>query len=248
MISPVLLEDLANLTLNDFESGQIILLDKPLTWTSFDVVNRIRVALCRHFKIKKLKVGHAGTLDPLATGLLILCTGRYTKQIDTLQAMTKTYSGSFTLGATTPSYDLETDVDQWFSTDHINNELVHEVSQNFLGNINQLPPIYSAIKKDGKRLYEIARSGNNTEINPRAIEILDFDVSLDKDKVFFKVVCSKGTYIRSLAHDFGKALNSGAYLSSLVRNQIGDYSLNQALSMEQFLASFKRSIIKPNLV
>ena len=190
------------------------------------------------FNLKKIKVGHAGTLDPLATGLLILCTGKQTKSIETYQGQVKEYTGTFVLGATTPSYDLETDIDQTFSTKHITKELIHNTTKQFVGKIQQKPPIFSAIKKDGKRLYELAREGKTTEIKTREIEIFEFDITkIDLPNLEFRVVCSKGTYIRSLAYDFGLALNSGAHLSVLRRTKIGNFSVDNALSIDEFITT-----------
>ena len=204
-------------TAEDYQSGQVILIDKPIEWTSFQVVNKLRWEIRQAFKIKKIKVGHAGTLDPLATGLLVICTGKMTKQIDTFQGQIKEYTGTFVLGSTTPSYDLETEIDETFSTKHITKELVSKTTKQFLGDIEQFPPIFSAIKKDGKRLYEFARAGESVEIKPRKISIREFEITrFENNKVDFRVVCSKGTYIRSLANDFGKALNSGAHILSLI--------------------------------
>ncbi len=221
----------------DFKNGQVLLIDKPLEWTSFQVVNKLRWHIRQKFGIKKIKVGHAGTLDPLATGLLIICTGKFTKQINEYQAQVKEYTGEITLGATTPSYDLETEVDETFSTAHITNELVHEVTKQFIGEIDQKPPIFSALKKDGKRLYELAREGKTTEISFRKIVIEKFEITkIDFPKVNFRVVCSKGTYIRSLAYDFGKALNSGAHLSELRRTKIGKFSVENGTTIDKFIA------------
>ncbi|SEA61725.1 tRNA pseudouridine55 synthase [Psychroflexus halocasei] len=224
-----------DLTLEDFKEGQLICFDKPLGWTSFQVVNKVRWLIKRKFGIKKIKVGHAGTLDPLATGLVILCTGKYTKQIESLMGQTKVYIGEITLGATRPSYDMETEIDQTFETKHITSDLLEEVRQEFLGEIMQQPPIFSALKKDGKKLYEYARKGEEVEIPKRQVLIDDFQLTkFDLPKFEFKVTCSKGTYIRSLAHDYGMAVKSGAYLSALKRTQIGDYKISNALSIEGF--------------
>lgn len=224
------------LTLDDYKNGQVLLIDKPLEWTSFQAVNKIRWHIKRKFGIKKIKVGHAGTLDPLATGLLILCVGKETKNIEKYQGLTKEYEATFTLGATTPSYDLETEIDKTFPTEHITTELLEETSQKFTGTILQKPPIFSAIKKEGKRLYEIARQGKTVEIEARKITIEEFKITkIDFPKVTAKIVCSKGTYIRSLAHDFGQALNSGAHLSTLRRTKIGDFSVENALTIDEFL-------------
>jgi len=223
---------------DDFKNGKVLLIDKPLKWTSFQVVNKLRSEIKRAFNIKKIKVGHAGTLDPLATGLLIICTGKFTKKINDYQAQTKTYIGTFTLGATTPSYDLETEVNQTFSMAHITEELIQQTAKQFTGIINQKPPIFSAIQKDGKRFYDIARSGKTIEIEPRKVEINSFEITnIAMPNVDFKVTCSKGTYIRSLAYDFGKALNSGAYLSALRRTKIGDFDVENALTIEDFIES-----------
>lgn len=224
------------MTEEDFKNGQVLLIDKPLTWTSFQVVNKLRWHIKQRFKIKKIKVGHAGTLDPLATGLLIICTGKKTKEINTYQGQIKEYTGTFTLGATTPSYDLETEINEIFLTDHISEQLLEETTKQFIGDIQQKPPIFSAIKKEGKRLYEIARKGETTEIKARTVTISEFEITnINLPNVDFRVVCSKGTYIRSLAFDFGKALNSGAHLSALRRTKIGDFSVEKASSIEDFI-------------
>ena len=226
------------LTLEDFKNGQLLLIDKPLTWTSFQVVNKLRGVIRKKFDVKKIKVGHAGTLDPLATGLLIICVGKLTKKIDTYQAQEKTYTGSITLGATTPSYDLETAIDKTFPTEHITPDLIHKTTQQFIGNISQKPPLFSAIWKDGKRLYDIARAGEKVEIPTRQIEIKKFEITnIDFPKIDFLVTCSKGTYIRSLAYDFGLALNSEAHLSALRRTEIGDFKVSDAQSIETFINS-----------
>ena len=220
---------------DDFLNGQVLLIDKPLEWSSFDAVNAVKWAIKRKFGLKKIKVGHAGTLDPLATGLLIICTGRATKTIQQIQALTKEYTGTMTLGATTPSFDMETEVDQVFSMEAITNETIHKAAESFVGVIEQFPPIFSAVRKDGKRLYEYARSGKEVEITPREIEIQEFEiVSIDLPKVDFRVRCSKGTYIRSLANDLGGKLGCGAYLSALRRTKIGDYNVNNALHPKKF--------------
>lgn len=227
------------------EQGSVLLIDKPLEWTSFDVVNKLRYTLVKNLEKfkeikegekRKLKVGHAGTLDPLATGLLIVCIGRETKSIDQYMATEKEYTGSFFIGATRPSYDRETEIDQTFPTEHITPDLIHAATKQFSGDIMQLPPAHSAIKKDGKRLYESARAGIEVELTPRAVTIKEFEITrIEMPLVHFRVVCSKGTYIRSLASDFGKALNSGSYLNSLCRTRSGDFLLSNALSMEQAL-------------
>ena len=223
-----------------FKNGQVLLIDKPLTWTSFQVVNKLRWEIRQRFNIKKIKVGHAGTLDPLATGLLIICTGKQTKQIDTYQGQVKEYTGTFTLGATTPSYDLETEIDNTFSIAHITEALLHETTQQFTGEIQQKPPIFSAIKKDGKRLYELARKGETTEIKERTVTVTSFEITkINLPAVDFRIICSKGTYIRSIAFDFGKALNSGGYLSALRRTKIGEFSVDNALSVAGFIENLK---------
>lgn len=220
----------------DFKEGQVLLIDKPLKWTSFQVVNKIRWHIRQKFNLKKIKVGHAGTLDPLATGLLILCTGKFTKKIETYQAQTKEYTGEITLGATTPSYDLETEIDAVFSTEHLTEELIYKTAKLFEGEIEQKPPIFSAIKKDGKRLYELAREGKTTEIKSRKITIEAFEITkINFPKIEFRIVCSKGTYIRSLAFDFGVALKSGAHLSALRRTKIGAFNVNNALDPLLFI-------------
>ena len=222
-------------TAEDFKEGQILLIDKPLEWTSFQVVNKVRWLIRKKHNIKKIKVGHAGTLDPLATGLLILCTGAFTKRIESLQGLEKEYTGTFTLGATTPSYDLETAIDKTYPTNHLTQETIQKTTKNFIGEIEQFPPVFSAIKKEGKRLYEYARAGEKVEIKSRRIKITEFEITDIRGlEVDFKVVCSKGTYIRSLAYDFGKALDSGAHLSALRRTRIGRYHVNEAFSVEFF--------------
>ena len=222
-------------TKEDFLNGQILLIDKPIEWSSFQAVNALKWAIRKKFSLKKIKIGHAGTLDPLATGLLIICTGKFTKKIPELQGQVKEYTGTFTLGATTPSYDLETEVNGNFPIDHITDASIKDATTQFLGEIDQVPPIFSALKKDGKRLYELAREGKEVEIKSRKIEISEFEITrIDLPEVDFRVVCSKGTYIRSLAHDFGKALGSGAYLSELRRTKIGDFNVNNATSPNVF--------------
>ncbi|MBP93980.1 MAG: tRNA pseudouridine(55) synthase TruB [Flavobacteriaceae bacterium] len=221
-----------------FQSGQVLLIDKPLHWTSFQAVNKLRWEIRHAYNIKKIKVGHAGTLDPLATGLLVICTGKMTKQINTFQGQDKEYTGTFVLGATTPSYDLETAIDATFPTEHISEDLIYKTTKQFIGEIDQFPPVFSAIKKEGKRLYEFARAGEAVKINSRRIQISTFEITkIDGLNIEFRVVCSKGTYIRSLAHDFGKALNSGAHLSVLRRTKIGDLHVDNALSPEAFIES-----------
>jgi tRNA pseudouridine55 synthase len=223
------------MNLEDYKEGQLILIDKPLGWTSFQVVNKIRWLIKQQFKIKKIKVGHAGTLDPLASGLLLLCVGKFTKKIDTYQAQVKEYTGTITLGATTPSYDLETEIDERFDYSSITSEEINEATLQFIGEIQQQPPIFSALKKEGKRLYEYARAGEEVEIPTRTVHIPTFKITnIELPNIDFRVVCSKGTYIRSLAHDFGKSLNNGGHLSALRRTKIGDYSVKSAVSIEAF--------------
>ena len=223
-------------TEEDYKNGQVLLIDKPLNWTSFQAVNKLRWAIRQAFSIKKIKVGHAGTLDPLATGLLVICTGKMTKQINTFQGQEKEYTGTFVIGSTTPSFDLETGIDKTFPTEHISEDLIHNTTQQFIGKIEQFPPIFSAIKKDGKRLYEFARAGESVEIKSRQVEITAFEITeINNLQLKFRVVCSKGTYIRSLAHDFGKALNSGAHLSELRRTRIGEFKVDDAFTPEAFM-------------
>lgn len=222
-------------TKEDYLEGQLILIDKPLQWTSFQAVNAIKWAIRKNFQLKKIKVGHAGTLDPLASGLLLICTGKFTKRINEFQGMPKEYEGTITLGGTTPSYDMETAADNTYPTDHINSEQIFETTNLFLGEIEQVPPVFSALKKDGKRLYEYAREGKELKIKARVIEIMKFEIlEVKMPEIQFRVQCSKGTYIRSLAHDFGKALNSGAYLSSLRRTKIGEYNVDNAVTPANF--------------
>lgn len=229
------------MTKEDYLSGQVLLIDKPLEWTSFQVVNKLRWEIRQAFNIKKIKVGHAGTLDPLASGLLVICTGKMTKQIDSFQGQIKEYTGTITLGSTTPSYDLETEVNASFPTDHITPELIRETTKQFIGEIDQFPPVFSALKKDGKRLYEYARAGEAVEVKSRRITIEAFDITgINGTAVDFRVVCSKGTYIRSLAHDFGKALQSGGHLSALRRTKIGDFDVSNGLSIDDFIANLPK--------
>jgi tRNA pseudouridine55 synthase len=217
-------------TAEDFKTGQILLIDKPLTWSSFQAVNKVRWVIRKAFEIKKIKVGHAGTLDPLATGLLVICTGKFTKRLSEFQGQIKEYTGEITLGGTTPSYDLESEVTETFPTTHITETQIHETTKKFIGEIEQYPPVFSALKKDGKRLYEYARNNEEVVINPRNISISEFEITkIDLPRVEFRVVCSKGTYIRSLAFDFGKALQSGGHLSKLRRTKIGDFSADKAI-------------------
>ncbi len=223
-------------TAEDFLNGQIILIDKPLHWTSFQAVNKMKYALINKAGLpKKFKIGHAGTLDPLASGLLLVCTGKFTKKITELQGQAKEYTGTFYIGATTPSYDLETEIDQTFDTSHIDESLIHETVKQFLGEIDQKPPIFSAIKKEGVRLYEHARAGETVEIASRKTTIHEFEITrIALPEVDFRVVCSKGTYIRSLAYDFGKSMDSGSHLKVLRRTKIGDYNVKDAMDVTLF--------------
>ena len=222
-------------TVEDFLDGQILLINKPLGWTSFDVVKKIKNLIRTKYSLKKIKVGHAGTLDPLATGLLIVCTGKFTKLISKIQGQEKTYTGTITLGGTTPSFDLETEVDNNYETAHITEELIKESTTQFIGEIDQKPPIFSALKKGGERLYEKARRGETIEIESRKVTVREFTItSIENLEVNFEIKCSKGTYIRSIAHDFGAALNSGGYLSKLCRTSIGEYQLSEAIDVETF--------------
>ncbi len=222
-------------TKEDFLNGQLLLIDKPLGWSSFQAVNKLKWVIRKKFELKKIKIGHAGTLDPLATGLLLICTGKFTKTINELQGQVKEYIGTITIGATTPSYDLETEVDQIFPIDHITEAMIHETTKQFIGEIEQTPPIFSALKKDGKRLYQYAREGQSVEIKKRNITISEFEITeIALPEIKFRVVCSKGTYIRSLANDFGKALESGGHLTVLRRTKIGDYNVNIAQSPLDF--------------
>lgn len=221
----------------DFIEGVTLYFDKPYRWTSFDVVAKIRWQLCRKLGIKKLKVGHAGTLDPLATGVVIVCTGRSTKRIDELQARTKEYVAVLQLGATTPSFDLEKPIDQTFPTEHINRELIDEVLPKFLGRIEQIPPAFSAVKVDGDRAYKLARKGQEVKLKPKVLVIDELEVqSFDAEamQLTLRIVCSKGTYIRALARDIGEALNSGAHLIALRRTRIGSVGIDQCMQVEDF--------------
>lgn len=229
----------------NFIEGEVLLINKPTGWTSFDVVNKIRGAIRNYLrehseesraKASRIKVGHAGTLDPLATGLLIICTGKFTKRIDEFMAQEKEYTGTITFGASTASYDSETPPEQTFETSHLTKENIIKASENFIGDIQQIPPMYSAIKMDGKKLYELARKGETVEVKPRAVHIKEFELSqFELPTVSFRIVCSKGTYIRSIAHDLGKALNNGAYLSSLRRTRIGEYRIEDAMEVGGFV-------------
>ena len=229
----------------DFLAGETLLVDKPQGWTSFDVVNKIRYKLKHRLKVKKIKVGHAGTLDPMATGLLIICTGRYTKKLAEFQGLPKEYIGTLRLGGTTPSYDAESDVEESFPVNHITPELMEQARQQFLGDSEQVPPMFSAIKVDGQPLYKKARKGEMVEIEPRPVTIFEFSLTrIELPEVDFLVRCSKGTYIRSLAHDFGKALKSGAYLTALRRTRIGEFRIEDAWELED-LVEFLEEVPAP---
>lgn len=224
----------------NFEEGEVLLIDKPYKWTSFDVVNKVRWLLKNKLKYKKIKVGHAGTLDPLASGLLIICTGKFTKRIEEFQAWQKEYTGTIVLGSTTPSYDLETPVNAEFGTEHITEDLIHKATRDFLGEIDQVPPLFSAKWIDGERAYEKARRGEEVEVKPNKVTIFEFEITQVRfPELDFRIKCSKGTYIRSVAHDFGKALNSGAHLSALCRTKIGSYLLDQSMQIQEFETKVK---------
>lgn len=221
----------------NFAEGEVLLIDKPLEWTSFDVVRKIRN------KIRIKKVGHAGTLDPLATGLLVVCTGKKTKTIESIQATEKEYIGTITLGKTTESYDLEKEFNGEFPIGHITNDSIEEATKQFLGDIEQIPPIHSAIKVDGQRVYKKARKGELVELKPRPVTIYEFEITkVEMPDVFFRIRCSKGTYIRSIAHDFGQALNSGAHLSSLRRTKVGDFNVDNALTVDDFIKEVEENV------
>ena len=225
---------------DQFKDGQVLLIDKPLNWTSFQVVNKLRWEIRTRFNFKKIKVGHAGTLDPLATGLLVVCTGKMTKSITDFQGQEKEYTGIIRLGSTTPSYDLETEIDQKFPPEHVNHEMIYDAVNTFNGEIEQYPPIFSALKKNGKRLYEFARSGESVDIKPRKVSITEFEITnINNLDVSFRIKCSKGTYIRSIANDFGKILNSGGHLINLRRTKIGVFDVTNALSPIEFIDTLK---------
>jgi len=224
-----------NYNKNSFIEGKMLLINKPIGWTSFQIVNKVRWLIKSQYDLKKIKVGHAGTLDPLAEGLLILCTGKWTKKIDEFQGQDKVYSGIFHLGATTPSFDLETEINSRQSIEHIDKNILLESTNKFIGDQFQVPPIYSAIKQNGKKLYEYARNGETIELKKRKINISEFKITkIELPKVHFKVKCGKGTYIRSLANDYGLELKSGAYLYKLKRERIGGFNIKDALSIVEF--------------
>lgn len=220
--------------------GKLILIDKDINWTSFDVVSKIRNFIKKKFNLKKIKVGHTGTLDPLATGLLIICYGKMTKEIDSFMGLDKSYSGKMIIGSSTPSYDLETKPNVFYQTDHINEKLIYEKAEEFVGEIMQKPPIFSAVKKNGVRSYKLARKGEQVNLEKRKITIRDFKITeINFPELSFEVDCSKGTYIRSLINDFGKALKSGAHLTELRRTKIGEFSVDDSLKIMDFIKTFK---------
>jgi tRNA pseudouridine55 synthase len=229
------------ITPEEYQEGQVILIDKPLKWSSFQAVNKLKYTLINYLKLpKKFKIGHAGTLDPLASGLLIICTGKFTKRIEEMQGMPKEYTGTITIGATTPSYDLETEINEVFSTEHITEDIIYETTQQFIGEINQKPPVFSAIKKDGKRLYESARAGIEVEIASRKVSVTTFEITrIALPEIDFRIVCSKGTYIRSIAYDFGIAMQTGAHLTALRRTKIGDFDVINAIDPITFEKQYK---------
>ena len=227
----------------DFLNGEMLLVDKPKEWTSFDVVNKIRSKLKKQLGVKKIKVGHAGTLDPMATGLLIICTGKSTKKLQAYQNLPKEYTGTILIGATTPSYDAETEVETTFPVSHINDQLLESARLQFIGDLLQIPPMFSAIKVDGQPLYKKARKGEKIEVQPRPVHITNFEFTrIELPEIDFRVSCSKGTYIRSLAHDFGKALRSGAYLTALCRTRIGSYRLEDAWQLDRLIKTIEAAL------
>jgi tRNA pseudouridine55 synthase len=229
----------------DFPEGEVLLIDKPASWTSFDVVNKVRHMLRYHLGIKKIKVGHAGTLDPLATGLLLVCTGRATKRVNEFTGLDKEYTGSFIIGATTPSYDLETPVDHEYETLHITEEMIRDAARHFMGRIVQTPPAYSAIKVEGTRAYRKARMNKDVDLPAREVLIHEFEIlSAGVPETTFRVLCSKGTYVRSLVNDFGKHIGSGAYLNSLRRTRIGNYCISEAISFSRLEEILTRQLDK----
>ena len=229
----------------DFIEGEILHIDKPLHWTSFRLVRVVRAKLCQKLKIKKLKVGHAGTLDPLATGVMTVCTGKKTKEIERLQAQTKEYIAEIRLGATTPSFDLETEIDAEYPEEHISREKVEECLKQFTGKIEQIPPLFSAVKIDGKRAYEFARKNEEIELKPKILVIKEIELLFyNLPTITIRVVCSKGTYIRALARDIGESLQSGAHLLALQRTRVGDVSLNDCLKVEELDDFFDRQLAK----
>ena len=231
-------------TPEDFKEGQLILVNKPLHWTSFDVVNKLRYELKQQLGIKKIKVGHAGTLDPLADGLLIICTGKKTKEINDYMGLPKTYSGTITIGATTPSFDLETEIDKEFDISHISEDDIRKTAASMIGEFDQQPPIFSAKKVNGKKAYDLARAGEEVILKTKRVTISQFDITaIDFPNITFEITCSSGTYIRSIANDFGESLNNGGYLSSLRRDKIGDFDLKNAKSVEEWIAVIRQGKI-----
>ncbi len=225
----------------DLEKGGVILLNKPYEWTSFQAVNKVKYLLKHYYELKKVKIGHAGTLDPLATGLLILCIGKYTKKIEEYQAQEKEYTGTFYLGATTPCFDKEKEIDNYYPTEHITEEDIYKAAEHFLGEQEQVPPVFSALKVNGVRAYEFARENKDVELKSRKITIKEFEITrINMPEVDFRIVCSKGTYIRSIARDFGSYLNSGAYLTALCRTRIGDYKLSDAQTIEEITSEYNK--------
>ena len=225
----------------DLEKGGVILLNKPYEWTSFQAVNKVKYLLKHYYDLKKVKIGHAGTLDPLATGLLILCIGKYTKKIEEYQAQEKEYTGTFYLGATTPCFDKEKEIDNYYPTEHITEEDIYKAAEHFLGEQEQVPPVFSALKVNGVRAYEFARENKDVELKSRKITIKEFEITrINMPEVDFRIVCSKGTYIRSIARDFGSYLNSGAYLTALCRTRIGDYKLSDSQTIEEIISEYKK--------
>ncbi len=229
----------------NFIEGEVLYIDKPLNWTSFDVVNKVRWKILKTLKLKKLKVGHAGTLDPLATGVLIICTGKATKRIEEFQYQTKEYIATLQLGATTPSFDLEKPIDNYYPTEHIDRALIDKVIPQFTGEIHQIPPVYSAVKVDGKRAYDYARNGDEVELKAKLLVIDEIEVlKFENKELQIRVVCSKGTYIRALARDIGEALGSGAHLTALQRTRIGDVKLEKCENVDQLLLNIESEMIK----
>lgn len=232
----------------NFKEGEVLYFDKPLKWTSFAVVNKIRYHICRKLGVKKIKVGHAGTLDPLATGVMIICTGKATKRIEEFQYHTKEYIATLQLGATTPSFDLEKEIDATYPTDHITRGLVEETLKRFVGSIEQIPPVFSACKVDGKRAYDLARKGEEVELKPKTLVIDEIELlECNLPEIKIRVVCSKGTYIRALARDIGEALNSGAHLTGLIRTRVGEVRLENCLQVDAFPAWLDQQKIEEEL-
>ncbi|MBO7199796.1 MAG: tRNA pseudouridine(55) synthase TruB [Bacteroidales bacterium] len=233
------------MTAEDLKAGKVVLVNKPYKWTSFQVVNKIKHVLRHNFDLKKIKIGHAGTLDPLATGLLIVCIGKETKCIEKYQASEKEYTGTFVLGATTPCFDMEKPIDATYPIDHITEKLITDMANTFVGEIEQVPPIFSAVKINGKRAFDYARNQEEVEIKAKKIFIKTFEITrIELPEVDFRIECSKGTYIRSIARDYGKALNSGAYLSRLCRERIGEFSLTSAMEIEEVSDYLTNTIVE----